>query len=68
MIALQGEQNTAHRLNLYHELLDAIAAHCVADRPDRYEPRLKRHAKNFAYLRKPRAQIKREMAQGFTEF
>lgn len=69
VIALQGEQNTAHRLSLYHELLDAIAPHCVADRPDRYEPRLKkRHAKNFAYLRKPRAQIKREMAQGFTEF
>ena len=69
VIALQGEQNAAHRLSLYHELLDAIAAHCVADRPDRYEPRLrKRHAKNFAYLRKPRAQIKREMAQGLTEF
>jgi hypothetical protein len=69
VIALQGEQNTAHRLSLYHELLDAIATHRVADRPDRYEPRLKkRHAKNFAYLRKPRAQIKREMAQGLTEF
>ena len=68
VIALQGEQNTAHRLSLYNELLNAIATHCVADRPDRYEPRLKkRHAKNFAYLRKPRAQIKREMAQGFTE-
>lgn len=69
VIALQGAQDTTHRLNLYHELLDAIATHRVADRPDRYEPRLKkRHAKNFAYLRKPRAQIKREMAQGFTEF
>src|SRR4029079_13693206 len=67
VIALQGEQNTAHRLSLYHELLDAIATHRVADRPDRYEPRLrKRHAKNFAYLRKPRAQIKRDMAQGLT--
>ena len=64
VIALQGEQSPAHRLNLYHELLDAIATHRVADRPDRYEPRLrKRHAKNFAYLRKPRAQIKRDMAQ-----
>jgi hypothetical protein len=42
LIARQGEQNTAHRLSLYHELLDAIATHCVANRPDRYEPRLKR--------------------------
>ncbi len=67
VIALQGERDTARRLSLYHELLDAIATHRVADRPDRYEPRLKkRHAKNFAYLRKPRAQIKRKMAQGIT--
>jgi hypothetical protein len=67
VIALQGEQNAAHRLRLYRELLDAIATHRVDDRPDRYEPRLrKRHAKNFAYLRKPRAQVKRDMAQGLT--
>ncbi len=67
VIALQGEQDAARRLALYHELLDAIATHGVADRPDRYEPRArKRHTKNFAYLRKPRAQIKREMAQGLT--
>ena len=53
-IALQGEQDTARRLSLYRELLDTIATHRVADRPDRHEPRLrKRHAKNFAYLRKP---------------
>lgn len=67
VIALQGEHNSAYRLSLYRELLDAIATHRVADRPDRYEPRLrKRHAKNFAYLRKPRAQVKRDMAQGLT--
>ena len=30
------------------------------------EGKKKRHAKNFAYLRKPRAQIKRDMAQGLT--
>lgn len=67
VIALQGEQDAARRLSLYHELLDAIATHRVADRPDRYEPRLKkRHAKNFAYLRKPRTQIKRDMAKGIT--
>ena len=65
VIALQGEDDAAQRLRLYQDLLDAIATHRVANRPDRYEPRArKRHAKNFAYLRKPRAQIKRDMAKG----
>ena len=39
VIALQGAHDAAHRLRLYHRLLDAIATHRVADRPDRYEPR-----------------------------
>jgi hypothetical protein len=65
VIALQGEHDAARRLSLYHILLDAIATHRVADRPDRYEPRVKkRHHRKFAYLRKPRAQIKRDMAKG----
>ncbi len=65
VIALQGEHDAVRRLSLYHNLLDAIAAHRVADRPDRYEPRArKRHNRNFAYLRKPRAQLKRDMAKG----
>ena len=68
MIALQGEYDAAHRLSLYQILLDAIATHRVADRPDRYEPRAwKGYNKKFAYLRKPCAQIKREMAKGLTE-
>ena len=67
VIALQGEHDAAHRLSLYHHLLDAIATHRVGDRPDRYEPRAwKGYNKKFAYLRKPRAQLKREMAKGFT--
>jgi hypothetical protein len=39
VIALRGEHDAAYRLQLYHRLLDAIATHRVADRPDRYEPR-----------------------------
>ncbi len=67
VIALQGEYDAAHRLSLYQILLDAIATHRVADRPDRYELRAKkRHHRNFAYLRKPRAQIKRDIAKGLT--
>jgi hypothetical protein len=65
VIALQGEHDAARRLSLYQILLDAIATHRVADRPDRYEPRAwKGYNKKFAYLRIPRDQIKREMAKG----
>jgi hypothetical protein len=58
-------QDAASRLGLYHELLDAIASHRVGDRPDRYEPRLKkRRRNNYDWLTKPRAEMKRKMAQG----
>jgi hypothetical protein len=68
VIAFHGAHNAAHRLRLYHQLLDAIATHRVADRPDRYEPRAwKRPHKKFAYLRMPRAEIKRKMAKGVTK-
>jgi len=64
VIAIQGHRNSAVRMYLYQQLLDAIATHQVADRPDRFEPRLrKRRPKHYAFLRKPRAVIKREMAK-----
>jgi hypothetical protein len=65
VIALQGEHNTAFRQKLYEQLLDAIASHRVADRPDRYEPRLrKRRPKHYGFLRKPRRLTKRDMRNG----
>jgi hypothetical protein len=65
VIALEGEHDAAHRLSLYHHLLDAVATHRVADRPDRYEPRLqKRRIKDFLLMKRPRAEIKRDMAKG----
>jgi hypothetical protein len=67
VIDMQGDRNAAVRTNLYQQILDAIATHQVADRPDRFEPRLrKRRPKHYAFLRKPRAEIKREMAKGVT--
>jgi hypothetical protein len=58
-------QTADSRLGLYHELLAAIASHRVGDRPDRYEPRLKkRRRNNYDWLTKPRAEMKRKMAQG----
>ena len=44
-------------------LASAIAAHHVANRPDRYEPRLtKRRPKKFKHLREPRANYKKRAA------
>ena len=64
VIAIQGQRNSVTRMSLYQQLLDAIAVHQVADRPDRFEPRLrKRRPKHYAFLRKPRAEMKREMAK-----
>src|SRR5208283_891245 len=68
VIAIQGQHDSAFRTTLYQQLLDAIAVHRVADRPDRYEPRLrKRRPKHYGFLRKPRRQTKRDMAKGLTE-
>lgn len=44
-------------------LLDAIAAHIVGNRPDRFEPRLrKRRPKPYKHLREPRQNYKRRVA------
>jgi len=68
VIALQGQHNSVLRRRLFEQLLNAVAAHRVADRPDRYEPRLrKRRDKKYDLLMRPRHEVKREMAKGFTE-
>ena len=68
VIALQGDRGSAFRKILYEHLLDAIANHRVADRPDRYEPRLrKRRPKHYGFLRKPRRDTKRDMRNGVLE-
>jgi hypothetical protein len=68
VIALRGEGSSQFRRMAYEELLDAIASHRVADRPDRYEPRRKkRRPKPYDRLMKPRHEAKREMLKGFIE-
>ena len=68
VIAIQGRQDSAFRRMLYEQLLDAVATHRVADRPDRFEPRLrKRRPKHYGFLRKPRPETKRELLKGFRE-
>jgi hypothetical protein len=68
VIAAEGEEGQAHLGQVYRQLLDAVAAHRVADRPDRFEPRLrKRRPKHYAFLRKPRHVVKRQMLKGLPE-
>jgi putative transposase len=44
-------------------VLEAVAAHVVGDRPDRFEPRLrKRRPKPYKHLREPRQNYKRRVA------
>lgn len=68
VIELQAGQGPAHRLRLYQDLLRAIATHRVADRPDRFEPRVKKRRRNhYGWLTKPRSEVKRNMAKGLRE-
>ncbi|MFZ1007967.1 MAG: IS4 family transposase [Candidatus Sulfotelmatobacter sp.] len=62
LIDTQRELDRAHRLHVYRKLLDAVATHRVADRPDRFEPRQrKRRQKKYDRMMKPRNQLKREI-------
>jgi hypothetical protein len=64
VIAHQGHWGIQHRQALYQLLLKAIATHRVADRPDRFEPRMtKRRPKNYNSVTKPRKEIKTTLAR-----
>jgi Transposase DDE domain len=68
LLGFRAAQDPAQRIRLYQDLLQAIATHRVADRPDRFEPRAKKRRRNhYNWLTKPRAEIKRKMAKGVTE-
>ena len=68
LIDFQESRGASFLENLYQQLLDSIAHHCVAARPDRFEPR-KRKGKpsKFDQMMKPRWELKREMANGVSE-
>jgi hypothetical protein len=62
VIAHQGHWGIQHRQEPYQQLLKAIATHRVADRQDRFVPRMtKRRPKNYNRLTKPRKEIKLAM-------
>jgi hypothetical protein len=65
LLELGAARDAAARVRLCQELLAAIASHRVADRPDRYEPRVKKRRRyRYHWLTKPRAELKRKMAKG----
>jgi hypothetical protein len=65
VIERQAVHDATSRLRLYQTLLAAIASHRVADRLDRFEPRAKKKRRDhYAWLTKPRMEIKRQMAKG----
>jgi len=62
LIASQNDCVSSRRRTLYDRLLDAVATHRVADRPNRFEPRQrKRRQKKYDRMMKPRNQLKHEM-------
>jgi hypothetical protein len=62
LIAYQAHRGAGRRAALYQQVLLAIAVHRVADRPDRFEPRMaKRRPKRYDRLTMPRQEIKRKM-------
>ncbi len=63
-IEASAQRSLHARTILYEQILEAIATHRVADRPDRVEPRLhKRRPKHYGYLTKPRVEYKTHYAQ-----
>ena len=65
LIAFQGQRSRIFRLHLYEQLLNSIALHRVADRPDRFEPRRrKRRPPLYGYLHLPRNEAKLAMLKG----
>lgn len=71
LLDFQGDRSADFRRSLYHHLLDAIARHRVADRPDRpdrFEPRKrKRNPRKADMMTKPRWEQKRLMRRGVTK-
>ena len=68
LISFQGHKGAACRRQLYLQLLEAVATHRVANRPDRFEPRKrKRKLRKAEQMTKPRWELKRLKRKGVTE-
>jgi Transposase DDE domain len=62
LIAYRAHCGADSQEELYEQLLGAIAVHRVADRPDRFEPRMtKKGPRGYETLKRPRKEIKLQM-------
>jgi hypothetical protein len=65
VVAFRAEHDSEFRAQLYGQLLECVASHRVADRPDRFEPRKrKRRYKWYEFLNKPRREAKLAILKG----
>lgn len=66
VIVCLAHRGAEYRAVLYEHVLLAIAVHRVADRPDRFEPRMaKRRPKRYDRLTRPRREIKKQILKRF---
>ena len=62
LIADRASRGADRLATLYEQLLRAVAVHRVADRPDRFEPRMtKKGPRGYEELKRPRKEIKLQM-------
>ena len=65
---VSAERSHQLRAALYQQLLDTIAIHRVANRPDRFEPRRKKRRRMpYDLLSKPRAEAKLDILKGLSK-
>ena len=68
LIAFQSHCNELLLPDIFERILETIAVHRVANRPDRFEPRRKkRRPKPYDRLMKPRAEAKRDILKGLRD-
>jgi len=68
LLGFQERRDDAICAVLYEQLLDAVALHRVANRPDRFEPRYrKRRSKRYAELKLPRHEAKLAILKGVSK-
>jgi hypothetical protein len=68
LIAYRAHCGADYQEELYEQLLGAIAVHRVADRPDRFEPRMtKKGPRGYESLKRPRREIKLRMLKRFSK-
>ena len=68
LISIPTCRSAARRQELHQQILEAVATHRVADRPNRIEPRrLKRRSSPYPPFTTTRTETKRQILKGLTK-